>query len=171
MTANTESTTLFNEGMTEFTNKNYGKSIELLTSCVKDDSGNKLAYIGRGAVRLKLGQVDDAVSDFEKAMELDPDYSRAFHLRGLAREKSGDNDGAKDDFDRAIAIDPDYGAAYYSRATLLTKMGREDQAVEDMEMVTHLTNRNLEEFSNNNNVWRSQFLKLEAMGVASEQDR
>jgi hypothetical protein len=54
-----------------------------------------------------------------------------------------------------------FEAAYYSRATLLTKMDQEDLAAEDMQMVTHLTNLNLENFANQNNVWRSRQLQME----------
>jgi Tfp pilus assembly protein PilF len=84
-------------------------------------------------------------------------------MTGLAREMAGDDDGALKDFDKAIDIDPEYGAAYYSRATLLTKMGREDSAVEDMKMVTHLSNLNIENFANENNVWRSRELQMESV--------
>jgi tetratricopeptide (TPR) repeat protein len=76
---------------------------------------------------------------------------------------AGETDEALADFGKAIDIDPEYGAAYYSRATLLTKMGREDDAVEDMEIVTHLTNLNIENFANENNIWRSRQLQLEEM--------
>ena len=74
---------------------------------------------------------------------------------------AGDNDRALKDLDRAIYIDPEYGAAFYSRATLLTKMGQEESALEDMKMVTHLSNLNIENFANENNVWRSRQLQLE----------
>ena len=55
---------------------------------------------------------------------------------------------ALEDFNRAIELDPEYGAAFYSRATLHTQMGNEDLAVQDAEMVTHLTNKSIEEFAN-----------------------
>ena len=77
---------------------------------------------------------------------------------------------AKDVFNRAIEINPEYGAAYYSRATLLTKMGQEDQALGDIEMVQHLSNKNIEAFANDNNVWRSQQLRMESV-LETELDR
>ena len=63
-----------------------------------------------------------------------------------------------------IVIDPEYGAAYYSRANLQSNMGNEDRATEDIEMVTHLTNVNIETFANENNIRRSHTLKLEETG-------
>lgn len=81
-----------------------------------------------------------------------------------------DSDKALADFTRALDIDPEYGAAYYSRATLLTKMGQEDEAAEDMRMVTHLTNVNLENFANDNNIWRSRHMQVEGL-LESEMNR
>ena len=46
---------------------------------------------------------------------------------------------------------------------LHTKMGDADQAAADMKMVTHLTEVNIETFANENNIWRSQQLRLESM--------
>jgi hypothetical protein len=42
-------------------------------------------------------------------------------------------------------------------------MGDSEAASKDIEMVTHLTNRNIESFSNENNVWRSQQMRVETM--------
>ncbi|MGD9351078.1 MAG: tetratricopeptide repeat protein, partial [Desulfobacterales bacterium] len=75
----------------------------------------------------------------------------------------GNENAAITDFEKAIELDPEYGAAYYSRATLHAKMGNEDQAVDDIKMVEFLTNRNIESFANENNVWRSQHMRLESL--------
>ncbi len=162
---------LFKKAMSEYIGNNLEESVELLTEAIENDPDFKLAYASRGSAYMRLNDVEAALSDLDKTIALDGEYSRGFHLRGLAKEKLGDHDSAKKDFDRAIELDPDYGAAYYSRAALLTKMGHEDRALEDIEVVTHITHRNIDTFANENNVWRSQFLKLEAMGVASETDR
>ncbi|UCE51905.1 MAG: tetratricopeptide repeat protein [Desulfobacterales bacterium] len=107
--------------------------------------------------------MDEALADFSHAIDLDPGYARAFHLRGLVKDKQGNPKSALKDFNQAIELDPEYGAAYYSRATLHSKMKHEDLALEDIEMVQHLTNKNIETFANENNVWRLQHLKLESI--------
>jgi Tfp pilus assembly protein PilF len=107
--------------------------------------------------------LDKALEDFNQAIEIDPEYARAFHLRGLVEEKQGADDRALDDFNRAIEIDPEYGVAYHSRATLHTKMGREDLAVDDIAMVQHLSDKNIEIYANDNNIWRSRHLRLESV--------
>ncbi|MGD9104765.1 MAG: hypothetical protein PVF64_14625, partial [Desulfobacterales bacterium] len=87
-----------------------------------------------------------------------------------AKEKQENDAEAMTDFEKAIELDPEYGAAYYSRATLHTKMGNEDLAVDDIKMVEFLTNKNIETFAGENNVWRSQHMRLESL-TAGEMGR
>jgi tetratricopeptide (TPR) repeat protein len=149
--------------MFEFLRDNFGKSIQLLTRAIEEDNDHKLAYMSRGSAYLRLERLDDAIADFDHAIHLNPDFARSYHLRGLAKEKQGTFTEAIADFSKAIELDPEYAAAYYSRATLHTKMGNEDLAVDDIQMVQHLTNANIETFANENNVWRSQHMRLEAI--------
>jgi len=154
---------LFATAMSKFMNNKLGVSIDLLDEILNTDPEDMLAWLARGSVYLKMGNTENAIADFSNAIELNSNHPKAYHLSGLAREMAGENDRALADFDKAIDIDPEYGAAYYSRATLLTKMGREDDAAEDMKIVTHLTNLNIENFANENNIWRSRQLQLDEM--------
>ena len=161
---------LFTNAMSNLMNDKLGISIDLLSELIEVDSDNKLAYLARGSVYLKLNDSKNAIDDFNRAIEIDPNHPKAYHLRGLAQEMVGDNDEALRDFNRAIDIDSEYGAAFYSRASLLTKMGQEELALEDMQMVNHLSNLNIESFANENNVWRSRQLQLEEV-MESEMHR
>ncbi len=161
----------FEEGMADFLANNFGKSIEALSRAIRMDPNLRIAYLSRGSAYMKLDKMDDAIADFNQAIEIDREYARAYHLRGLAYEKTGDHHNALQDLDKAIEINPDYGAAYNSRATLYSKIGKEDLAAEDIEMLTHLTEVNIETFANENNVWRSRQFQLEAMDVADPMDR
>jgi Tfp pilus assembly protein PilF len=153
----------FNDGMAAFIGQDYGTCIENLTEVLRADKTHKLALVSRGAAFLQSGETTTARIDFDRALEVDADYYRAYHLRGLTREMEGDDDGALNDFNRAIELAPEYGAAYHSRATLYTKLGKTDEAAEDIQMVTHLTQRNIESFANENNVWRSNHMQVEAI--------
>jgi len=154
---------IYNDGMYEFLNNNFEQSIKILSEAAELDPDRKLTFLSRGSAYLKLNRLEEALDDFNHAIDIDPDYARAFHLSGLVEEKQAADARALEDLTRAIEIDPEYGAAYHSRATLLTKMGREDLAVEDIAMVQHLVNVNIETFANENNIWRSQHLKLESI--------
>ena len=163
MSTNHAAQKMFEEGMVEFKNNNYGQSIERLSQAIALDPEFTLAFKSRGAAYLRLDKAGEAIADFSSVVALKPGNARAYHLRGLAHEKSGDNDKALADFNKALELAPNYGAAYFSRANLYSKLGDSELATEDIRMVTHLTEVNIETFANDNNVWRSQQLRLESM--------
>jgi Tfp pilus assembly protein PilF len=171
MTDNDKAQKHFQNAMAEFVGQNYGNSIDELNRAIALDPDYKLAYLSRGSAFLKLNRLEEARHDFDRLLKIDPKHARAYHLRGLVNEKVGDNESALGDFNAAIEVDPEYGAAYYSRATLHSKLGNTDLATEDIEMVTQLTNVNLETYANENNVWRSNQMRLEEMGAADPMDR
>jgi len=153
----------FEAGMAEFVNHNYEQSIQHLSRAIELDPALTIAFKSRGAAYLRLNKIEQAIADFNAVVDMDPANARAFHLRGLAYEKTGENNKALDDFNRALELKADYGVVFYSRANLNNKMGRTEQAAEDIRMVTQLTEVNIETFSNANNVWHSQQLRLETM--------
>ena len=161
MNTNDRNKDLFASAMSNFMEDKLGISIDLLNEIIDTDPDDRLALLARGSVYLKIGNTENAIGDFSRTLQIDSSHPKAYHLRGLAREMAGDDDEALKDFSKAIEIDSEYGAAYYSRATLLTKMGREDSALEDMKMVSQLSNHNIENFANENNIWRSRRLQVE----------
>jgi tetratricopeptide (TPR) repeat protein len=163
MSDNIDAQKKFEEGMADFVDHQYEQCLKHLSRAIELDPAFTLAFKSRGAAHLRLDKADEAIADFSAVVDLDPGNARAYHLRGLAYEKIGDNEKALSDFNRAIEIKSDYGAVYFSRANLNKKMGRAEQAADDIRMVTHLTEVNIETFSNDNNVWRSQQLRLEPM--------
>jgi tetratricopeptide (TPR) repeat protein len=170
MTPNHEAKELFNQGMGQFVNAHYDKSIELFSGALEREPDFKPALVGRGSALLKLDRLNEARADFDRAIAGDPSYARAFHLRGLVNEKLGDDAAALKDFNRAVDLDAEYGAAYYSRSALHAKLADEDRALEDMQMATHLGSLNLERYMNTDNVWQTQHLRVEA-ALESELER
>lgn len=161
---------LFEQAMSAFTKNDYEGSVGLLNQIIGQEPDHKLAVTTRGVAELRMNRPDAAIESFNRSIEIDPSYARAFHLRGLALESKGDNRAALDDFNRAIELNPQYGAAYHSRGTLYAKMGQVDLATSDIQEVTRLTNVNIETFANENNVWRSNQLRVEDM-LESEMNR
>jgi tetratricopeptide (TPR) repeat protein len=154
---------IYANGMYAFINEKYENSIDLFTQAAEFSPENKLVFVSKSVAYLKLERAEEALNDINRAIEIDENYAKAYHIRGLIHEKSGNDNEALSDFTHAIDLDPEYGAAYNSRATLHTKMGNEDLATEDIMMIQSLTNISLESFANENNVWRSQQMRVEQM--------
>lgn len=68
-------------------------------------------YLNRGIYRVKNGEADGGIADFDQAIRLDPHSARAFFNRGVAWIRRGDPDKAIVDFDRALQLQPTYPLA------------------------------------------------------------
>lgn len=61
-------------------------------------------YTNRGVARQIKGDVDGAIADYTKAIEIDPRLAPAYNNRGNARRDIGDVNGAIADCSKAIEI-------------------------------------------------------------------
>jgi len=59
---------------------------------------------------MKLKEFKDALGDCNKAIELNPNYAKAFLRRGEIRMELGEYEEAKQDFNQAHQLDPNIGA-------------------------------------------------------------
>jgi tetratricopeptide (TPR) repeat protein len=62
------------------------------------------AYVRRARERLAEGDLDGAIADCSKILEVNPDCVEAYAQRGLARERKGDLAGAKADYAKSLEI-------------------------------------------------------------------
>ncbi|HTT84338.1 MAG TPA: tetratricopeptide repeat protein [Rhizomicrobium sp.] len=65
------------------------------------------AFVNRGVIFLRLGQCQQAVSDFSTVLASDAGSWRALYGRGICEEKAGDQARAQSDQAQAMAINPD----------------------------------------------------------------
>lgn len=79
------------------------------------ESGDAGFYRERGNLNFKKKHFKMAITDFSKAIELNPDSAVTYYLRGNAYFKAGQTDKAISDYNRAIEIDPFYTYAYAQR--------------------------------------------------------
>lgn len=73
-----------------------------------------------------------AAEHFEKALSLDPKYSRAALYLGRTYNALYDSPKAKAAFEKAIAIDPDYAEAQTSFGGMLLDLGDLDEAIRQL---------------------------------------
>lgn len=69
-------------------------------------------------------EYQEAINDYTKAIEINPDYADAYFYRGCAKHKLKNYRGALADFSRAIQINPNYVDAYYYRGIVKDDLAR-----------------------------------------------
>jgi tetratricopeptide (TPR) repeat protein len=70
------------------------------------------ATLDSRSCRLKLGQFNHAIADYDAALELDPNQATSRYGRGVARLKKGERDAGKVDIAAAKAIQADIAVEF-----------------------------------------------------------
>ncbi|MBI3723591.1 tetratricopeptide repeat protein [bacterium] len=89
------------------------------------------AFVERAGVRLDTNDVDGAIADCTRAIELDGRIALAWSYRAHARAIKLDVDGQLSDADRAIALDPKLAGGWAHRAAARMKKHDDAGAIED----------------------------------------
>ena len=66
------------------------------------------AISGRGDSYHMIGQFNQAIKDYSRAIELDSDSAEAYYQRGLSYEQIGEDQKAKEDKELACSISRKY---------------------------------------------------------------
>jgi tetratricopeptide (TPR) repeat protein len=120
----------------------YGKAYwndEVATFAITNKIGLQPSdYYTRGCAEQVKGDLDDAIADMTKAIELKPDFVVAYVGRGLVKGHKGDFDGAIADFTKTIELKPDAILAYVNRSVAKRMKGDLDGAIADYSKVIEL---------------------------------
>ena len=96
---------------------------------------SKAAYdhLDAGRKALKAGKTDTALSDAEKALEMEPREPLFHSLRGDVRFKQNRYQDAVINYDRALQLNNDFFLFYLQRGLANEKLGHRDKAYNDLE--------------------------------------
>jgi len=96
-------------------------------------SGNEayLILLNKGMVCLHQGNYDQAIAEFNKAIELNSRLPHAYNNRGIAYWRKGNYDQALADFTKSIEISPNNATSYVGRGSVYGDKGNYDQAISD----------------------------------------
>ena len=110
------------------------KAISIYNDILKQDSSITTAYYERGVLFFKEDSLDQAIRDFDKALQLNPDLELLHIFKGFAHRRQGDFQMAIEDFDNYIeGSDTDTLAfEYMIRGKLKMASGDLEGAFEDL---------------------------------------
>ena len=114
---------------------NLDQAIALYNEALDDKSlpNDRRATIlnDRGVAYARRQQHKEAIDDFNRAIQLYPEYAAVYNNRGNVLLGLGAVKEAIKDFDRALVLAPGYAAAYSNRAGAYIKLGQVDRALAD----------------------------------------
>jgi tetratricopeptide (TPR) repeat protein len=96
------------------------------------------ALVIRGETYRRMERYDEALADFDRAIELDPGNAEAFGDRAVIYLMMERYDEALADFDRAIELDPSDAEVIGNRGETYRRMERYDEALADFDRAIEL---------------------------------
>ena len=117
-----------------------GKSHSPISESLGNRPGFARAYNNLGIALLRLSRTNEAVANFQKAIEVesDPDFADAYN--NLANLLAAQNRQAEaiEHYQKAIRINPDFAEARCGLADLLAAQGRLDEAIGQYQKVVQI---------------------------------
>jgi tetratricopeptide (TPR) repeat protein len=113
-------------------------------------------YLQRGNGWYAKEDYDSAISDYNEAINRNPNFVDAFTNRGVAWFKRGDFDRAIKDFRDAIRLDPKSVGAYNNRGLALYNKGEFDLAIKDFDKAISLDSKFANAYNNRSLAWRER---------------
>ncbi|MDF1539308.1 MAG: tetratricopeptide repeat protein [Candidatus Thorarchaeota archaeon] len=110
---------------------------ELLKSLLNKFPDDWRIWNEMGHCHLRIGDYSDAVSSFEKALEIEPELPGLWSNKGFAMKEMGNLNGAIDATHRAKSFaknSQDEKMAHYNLACYLSLSGKNEQAFEQLSL-------------------------------------
>lgn len=116
----------------------FRDSVTLWSDVLRHYPRAALALNLRGSAFLDRGEVKLAGEDFQRALDVEPDFPEALINRGQVLKEADNDDAALADFSRAIALDPKISAGWINRAGILLERGEIRAAIADLDVFLKL---------------------------------
>jgi len=123
----------------------YAESVPVLEQLIARPTGglaapgSKAAHFLLGAAYERSGKREQAVAEFRRLLDADPEYHAALNYLGYMFAERGEHlDEAQKLIEKAVALEPDNGAYVDSLGWVYYRLGRFEQARATLERATRL---------------------------------
>lgn len=99
---------------------------------------NESAYFNRGILKNDLKEYDQAIPDFQEAINLNPSCTSCYYSLGLANYYAKQFQNAVKAFSTCLEMNPSYGNALYYRALCYLEVNRNDSSCMDLQRAAKL---------------------------------
>ena len=92
--------------------------------------------------------VKEAISCYDKVLDIDPRNAAAYSNRGVAKSRLGDHQAAIADYDKALEINPNSAGAYSNRGVAKSDLGDHQTAIADHDKALEIDPKLAEAYNN-----------------------
>jgi tetratricopeptide (TPR) repeat protein len=137
----TDAEALYRLGMVYYLNKDYTGATDLFNKALAIDPLLDNAYFYRGSIKLEMADGKNALTDFSRYLEFQPESFAGNLGLGRAYLLIGNNGEAYRQIEKSkkfAKTDPELAQLYYYRATVLDLIGYPDAALKDWKALLEL---------------------------------
>jgi len=143
----------------------YSNPMAFYNFAILQNQGNALLYNNRGYIERNSGDIEGAIGDYTKAIELNPHFALAYYGLGGTYHTKGDLDNAianygkaieLKDSDKAVNPKPNYELVYCNRATVYSVEGDMENAIKDYDKAIEVNPRYAIAYINRGTIYRSK---------------
>ena len=111
-------------------NQIWQDPVTFWTDCAVKSTNKQRPRNNMGKALFAAGNIPEAVTQYKKAIQIDPNVADAHNNLGNALLKQGKTDEAVECLQRAMALDPNYLDAINNLGNAFFKQGRTDEAIQ-----------------------------------------
>ena len=107
-----------------------------------------MAYNNLGTRLLEIGRTQEAIANFQKALQIAPDYANGHNNLGKALLQAGRTEESLAHLRRALELDPNYATAYNNLGNTLLQMGRVQEAIDQYKKASEIAPYYIQAYNN-----------------------
>jgi tetratricopeptide (TPR) repeat protein len=135
-----------NRGFHEARQGSLAQALESYTRAIESGEllGASLAYVYRirGDLFYRAGSYDNAIKDFDNALNISPNDEVALNNRGSTWFAKREYDRAIEDYSDSLKINPDNGQIYHNRSLILLEQGKYALSIKDSSEAIRINPKN-----------------------------
>ena len=134
---------LFDKAQEYFEKEAYTIASDFINSALLIDidiSTKRLfeAYLLSGDIKIQMEKFEDSITDFCKAIKIDPENPRGYSSRGFSKYLLDQHKYAIEDFHKAIELDPEDSYSWKYRGASKYKLMKYENAIKDFDQAIEL---------------------------------
>ena len=105
-------------------------------------------FFSIGCLLWEGGKTEKALSAYDTAIRLQPNYAEVYNNRGNIKNELGSCDAALDDYDEAIRLNPHFAEAYSNRGVMKFRLDKNATAFADLNKAIYLQSNFMSAYAN-----------------------